>query len=789
MIMTNEGLIKDGREFPLIVELNFTKLIESGMERAKGDDPLARLLQNFLNNPKLEKLKSGLRTEKEIEEHKDEIGLLMDTIFPHPLQNNEIKAALIPYVDLIFYKSNRFKKILEAAGPDYVLTTRNMDKDNAYIMGCSLVLAMHYHYKIDFRRPFFFDIPDANGIIRHYRVLFNGDFMEIIPTDKAKAITDEDVALLIDNFDDIDLWKEKFPPNSYIFRGFGIANMFDVTIDESISDIKTNFIHRTAQSFPNVQQSLRKVFGNEQIDLGITRYHHNRQVFETVPDPAVKSILLGDNHELKHKDAFCGHLIKEVLEKQKVTAVSDLCAYGKKTNYNQFYQNLFDKGYQSYLCAPLLDGPHVIGVIELASPVNQFLNSINANKLDDITPILSVVMKQSKEDHKNMLEVIIQEECTSIHPAVAWRFEEEAEKFYRNKLLQKEAVFEEIVFDEVYPLYGQCDIRGSSDARNLAIKNDLMTQLNAAEKIIKQAVSQSHLPIYDELIYRLSQYKKSLELGLGAGSDQQILEFLKSDVYPVFEHLKGEDSDLATAIGQYMDMLDHELKMIYKSRKSYDESVMRINKHLTSYLDVRANEAQKMFPHFFERYKTDGVEFNMYIGQSLVKDRKFNEVYLHNLKLWQLTTMCELERQFNLIQPDLKSPLDIASLILVYSTPLSIRFRMDEKQFDVDGAYNARYEIVKKRIDKAYIKGTTERLTQPGQISIVYSQQHERLEYDKYAQYLLALGYIKGEVEYHILEDLQGITGLRAMRYTVNHEPPPQPPKSSHARAKKEVLN
>ena len=41
---------------------------------------------------------------------------------------------------------------------------------------------------------------------------------------------------------------------------------------------------------------------------------------------------------------------------------------------------------------------------------------------------------------------------------------------------------------------------------------------------------------------------------------------------------------------------------------------------------------------------------------------------------------------------------------------MTISFRMDEKQFDVDGTYNARYEIVKKRVDKAYIKGTTERV-------------------------------------------------------------------------------
>ena len=54
---------------------------------------------------------------------------------------------------------------------------------------------------------------------------------------------------------------------------------------------------------------------------------------------------------------------------------------------------------------------------------------------------------------------------------------------------------------------------------------------------------------------------------------------------------------------------------------------------------------------------------------------------------------------------------------------------MDQKQFDVDGAYNVRYEIVKKRIDKSYIKGTTERLTQAGKIAIVYSNDSDATEY------------------------------------------------------------
>jgi hypothetical protein len=112
----------------------------------------------------------------------------------------------------------------------------------------------------------------------------------------------------------------------------------------------------------------------------------------------------------------------------------------------------------------------------------------------------------------------------------------------------------------------------------------------------------------------------------------------------------------------------------------------------------------------------------------------------------------------------------------VQHAPLSIRFRADEKRFDVDGAYDIRYEIVKKRIDKALVKGTRERVTQPGRIAIVYSQPSEAAEYRGYLDYLRHLGYVGAEVEELELEELQGVHGLRALRATVTLREAPERP-------------
>jgi hypothetical protein len=124
-------------------------------------------------------------------------------------------------------------------------------------------------------------------------------------------------------------------------------------------------------------------------------------------------------------------------------------------------------------------------------------------------------------------------------------------------------------------------------------------------------------------------------------------------------------------------------------------------------------------------------------------------------------------------QYDLKKilpyPLEVTSLILVFSTPIAIRFRMDEKHFDVDGAYNIRYEVIKKRIDKAHIKDTDERIVQKGEITIIYSQTEEEEEYMNYIRILQSAGILDYKIEHFEVEELQGVAGLKAIRVGVIH--------------------
>lgn len=707
-----------------------------------------------------------------LDKHKEQVELLLEPLFPEPLLLNEIKAASVPFSFTSFKFTTRFEDILKNAGEDYELNLRNYEEDSMYIMACTFILNYHYGYSMDIKRPFFFDIPDQkSGITRHYRAAFNGDFAEVTPTKIAPKITEGDYKELLDNFDNLQVWKEKFPPSSYIFKGFGIMNLFDVTTDETISAIRTNLLRSGDNLVEELQGNLREFFNIKDLRLGFSVFCIDESLHKTKIKQADSLLFQNEIEEISCEHFFCNHILSKVFQQHEIVAISNVPLYGERNDNNAFYQKMHKADIGSIILIPIkANNDKDLAILEIASPRPFELNSINQNKLKDILPAFEAAVERASEEMQNIIEATIQEHYTSLHESVKWRFIEAAEKYQNEIQLGKEdAKPDQIIFNEVYPLFGQADIKGSSTARNEAIKEDLITQLTLAINVLKHACEAENLPIYKELMFRVESYLSSVKDGLNAGDEIGILDFLKKDIYPVFKHIKALSKTLANEVEVYMDRLDKDLHVVYERRKAYEDSVSLLNDKLGKFIDTKQHEAQEMFPHYFERYKTDGVEHDMYIGQSLVNNKTFDPLYLYNLRLWQLQLMCEMENVAYAIRKCMSHDLRVASLILVHSNPLSIRFRMDEKQFDVDGAYNIRYEIIKKRIDKAHIKGTDERLTVPGKISIVYSQDKDAVEYLKYIKYLQSKNFL-GKVEKLELEDLQGVSGLKALRIEVVYQ-------------------
>jgi hypothetical protein len=758
-------------ESPLRAILSLERLIEMFEKYAKDEthpyNPSSKMVLEFVK--KYPELRDGIEDSGQFDKYEQGLNTLLDPLFPELLQANEIKAVSMPMAYKVFHLTKRFENILENAGPDFKMDINGFDGTKLYFYSCSFILAKYYKRYADVSRPLYIDIPDQKkGMTRHYRTMFNADFMEVHKSEGTPDLTDEEIDELLLRGEDLEFWKSKFPPGSYIVKGFGLMNLFDATSDVILSKIRSVFLRNDENVYQEFQEHLTSLMGIKDLMVGYSMYDvEKEQTLGGFFNRGASSIILAENEKIGYQNMFCEHVTNNVMQNSEIIAISDVDLYGRMSGENLFYEKLKKKGIKSLILVPLKLSNGNIQLIELASTRKNELNSLNASKLEDIVPFVKIASERYFEESQNLLESTIQENYTSIHPSVKWRFTEAADGFNRQKGEGVEnPVLDNIVFNGIYPLYAQSDIKGSSTARNEAIQTDLGFQLSLVVDTFKKVMEVQAFPIYQNLVYRVQGYLNSVEQGLKAGDEVSILQFLKREIYPVFDHLKTVNPVFEKAVEAYMSKIDPALHVVYQERKSYEDSVAILNDKLAAHLDKKQEEAQKMYPHYFERYKTDGVEFNMYIGASLVKDNSFNPLYLHNLRLWQLETMCDLEQiAFDLIE-ELPYQLRVASLILIHSNPLAIRFRMEEKQFDVDGAYNARYEIIKKRIDKSHIKGTTERLTQPGKIAIVYSQDNDAYEYENYLKYLQSENRI-GNIEMVELEDLQGISGLKAIRVEV----------------------
>ncbi|NNJ88933.1 MAG: GAF domain-containing protein [Eudoraea sp.] len=775
---------EDTNELPIKLVIGFDKLLRRYDEMAKGSDPyMVKKAKRILDaQAPYPILREGFTDLALLDTYKDTIALILEDSFAEVLTENEIKAASLPYYDITFNESKRFKKILKDAGKDFVPSLRKENDTIDYIMGCVVVLNFYYGFKIDFQRPYFYDIPDANGVIRHFRVLYNADFMEILPTEASKELTQADVDEILENPDDIELWKEKIPPNSFISKGFVISNMFDATAEQSISGIKSELIasdKRGSENFmTDLQATFRSFFKLKDLKVGFVVYNQEDDQFERVIGKGIQSFLLNqEDFEICNK-ALCQNSYEKLLKQNTYFVIPDVEKYFDKSKGMQPYKNLKEQGISSAILAPIALNGKLLGVLEIVSDLKKQFNGVNARKLDDVMPYIVSAVVRSKNEEENLIDAIIQKECTTIHPSVYWKFKKEAKRFIIEDRKGNDPSFTEIVFKDVYPLYGQTDIQESSKARNESIQRDLMIQLSEISIILDIAFQESKLPIYEELIFRVNNHIEDVKEVLHTNSEQAIYSFVKTEIEPVLRFLRENNVSLTKLISAYEKRIDVSTDTYYDHRKNYDMTVMETNRQLAAILDESQKQAQAMFPHYFERYKTDGVEHNLYIGNEITENSNFDVLYLNNLRLWQLQVMCDMENSYYNLKPFLPVKLDVASLILVYNTSLSIRFRMDEKHFDVDGTYNARYEIIKKRIDKSFIKGTSERLTAKGKLVIVYSQKHDELEYLRYISFLKSKGYFTNNIEIVELEGLQGVTGLKAIRVEILYNKQEEPQKT-----------
>jgi hypothetical protein len=768
---------------PLRWELSLAPLVRFWEERFADDEGPTRALLGFIRSetdkhPELTGAISDCGATSDcgvLGEYRDLIDLLMAVVFAPASFEHEHAAALVPFQLRSFYATEPMRRLL-LDDEGFLKGRVNIDARVAdrirLFTAYKLVLKRIYGIEIEAQLPLIITVPDPQtGLDRHFKAAFDYRFVDVMPVGEPPALNEDVIRQVRTSLLDPELLLTMLPPEKFLFRGFAILRATDVTEQEVLSSIKRDLIDRESivsnHKFDELQAKLRTLLRRPEITLGLAAISGEDVLLINYGARLEHSCIFADSSHRKVSD-YAGTLYERAVLEGAPVFVHDLTAEPDRTPVEE---EMIRIGARGMMVAPLVYQGKTIGTLGLKSPRPGDLDAGHLPMLQEVLPLFAMAVQRSMEELDNRIQAFIKARATAIHPSVDWRFRQAVLRTMNQRReggLGVQLEMEPIVFPDVYPLYALSDIRGSSTLRATAIQADLRAQLRLATDVVEAAHAVKPLPALHELAYRIGQHRTAIEAGLTTGDEVGVIAFLRKELEGLFGHLESFGASARTRIEAYRAALDPRLGVIYVERQRFEESVARLSDALSAYIDLEEQAAQAMYPHYFEKQQTDGVDYQIYVGASLNENGVWDPIYLKNLRLWQLMVTCGAARRAHQLRDTLPLPLEIASLVLAQHTPLSIRFRFDEKRFDVDGAYDIRYAIVKKRIDKALVSGTNERVTQPGAIAIVYAQPSEAQEYRRYIDYLQSLGYLLPGIEELDLEELQGVHGLRALRVNVD---------------------
>lgn len=760
----------------LRVELSFEPFLKYLTERVKTESPtkaaqLNRLIESL---EKALRLKGTLSVES-FPDFEKEFELIQEFLVPPIANEEEILLGFgIPVKRQSFYGTPAFFSIMQGGLCTTDLTQESLltDRDIRRVPYLTL-FKKHYGFKFVKKQTFVRSILDPKvGLSRYYEISVDDQFIEVENLGEKLDLSNLNISQLSDtlNYEELEAL---IPLSSFKFKGFSIISVTDITSAYAIERIK-ELIMGSQVSFQDERliKSLKTIVGDKDIEFELIPYLKlNKKLVLNLSQERYESPILEMFRRRKISFDTLGEKI-EKLVKNRVRILVNTGVLSTEEEFGFITRGLKALKVHSYALTPIYHHTKLVGVFEIyTKKKNHFLDENVLPKLDGVSPLLAQILENATVDFELSIDQIIKDKFTSLQPAVQWKFNEKALEYLQSIEADKPApAIGSISFEEVFPLYGAIDIKNSTLERNRAFATDTEFQLEYLKTVLQKLSEKLGIGILEEMIFTCNKLIERLKLESMDRIQSRVMDFLEREVNDVLAHFKELSPEAFKLISEYEAAVDPHTGKAFMNRRELEQSIQLINSSINGYLEFFNLEIQNSYPSYFEKFRTDGVEYDIYIGQSIAPHKPFNPLYLKNIRLWQLTSMAAIAGITKNLMPQMKVPLETTQLIFVNGNTIDISFRTDERRFDVEGSYNIRYEIIKKRIDKITLKNSLERLTQPGKIAFVFMGTKEMEEYKGYIQFLQNKGLLLDDLEVLELEELHDVNGLKGLRVGVNFD-------------------
>ncbi len=660
--------------------------------------------------------------------------------------------------DVIFYSTEAFYNLMHPENAMSMQAAATAEESVAFENNINqvkyaLILERFYHIESLVNNEVIYVMTDKSTLLpKYFSVAIDNRFTEVYKVKDSPETDKADIENQLENINDLCQMESKLPLSAFVFRGFSIVTATDVTARYALHKMRSAIIRHVPGDFEHTNDQilflLKALCGNNNLQFGLLPFLEVNNRLVSFYENYTHSIAISTARSLQiNENDFAGWL-NDYFRHPKIILYEKNGR--KEPEDNVFFRELAATGVKGYGALPVYHNGELAGLLEFATYDELAINKSLFNRLDAALPILAQLMHNNQSEFKAGINKVIMTNFTSIQPAVQWKFNEVAWNYLRKRFENNIASdLEMIRFENVYPLYGAIDIRDSTIKRNNALYKDMQTYFSLLFQTLSSFKDKKAL----EILAEANGLQKDISTFVSASAETSFINHVHKTER--FLHSYNEtNSQVPPSVDGLVKALHKTTGIVYQHRRALETSMQTLNGLINQYIDLLQAEVQQSYPAYFEKFRTDGVEYDIYIGQSITPKQKYSDTYLYQLRLWQLRSMAAIIKLVNANKTTLVLPLETTQLIYVNASSIDINFRTDEKRFDVEGAYNIRYHIVKKRIDKVHVKTTGERLTQPDAIAIVYSQKVHGDEYKNYIAQLQQEGILQPSEEEFELEEL-----------------------------------
>jgi len=754
----------------------FVDFLQSSMHTGLAiKDPYFKwILKKFKKTPELLK---AISLEK-VGAYNEILELVSTCLLPLAADEKSLWALSGPLSPEIFYSTDGFHELMNCLKHPSVLNPSLGDADSEsekiiqelqYGMVLEKIYKLPYLKKTEWIRKF--EDPDT-GLDRYFIVNIDTRFIDI-------SMVGQFPYLDCSAMQPSSVWGEEFkkiqqilPLDQFEASGFSVLSLTDITAQQALEEIGRLIINNTGTNigplFEAITHSLQTVAGSRHYQFGITP-------FLTIND---RPALLYESYSFSIIVQVCSQYN---VSKKEFTSLRNNFSQNphtivwsakknKESTLPEVVKNaLINAGITTYMMFPIFYDQKITGVFEVSTKMDQpMLSEGQLVNLKPVLPLMTQFIQNEIGRFNKNIEDIIKEKFTSIQPSVQWKFNEAAWHYLRDHEMEgKSDVVESIVFRDLQPLYGAVDIRNSTILRNQALAKDYIVQLNLLVEMVS-ALDYRANPQIEWILETGKNWLVIIRDPLTTQQEIRLNEFLTLDVQYELENILQTLPETNRIIEPYLLSIDEQTGIAFENRRHLETAIQELNTAVNDFYEIASAELQQIYPCYFEKFRTDGVEYDIYAGQSIHPKKAFLKEYMQQMKRWQLESMIKVVQLTQDLMPEMPYPLQTTQLLFIHPQTIDITFRKDERRFDVEGAYNIRYHIIKKRIDKVVIQDSDERLTQPGKIALVYFDDRDAEEYKGYINQLQEQNLLLPDLEELELESLQGVNGLKALRVAVN---------------------